>query len=171
MAGWVEPVITMLSKSGSNEFHGHGWYYFRDEGFDAAGFFANKVGSPKLPVNYQILGGSVGGPLVKDRTFFHAHYERFNDDFERVAFLTVPSAGMLAGDFSGAGPTGQIPQLLQPAQRGGRAAAALRQQPDPVEHDEPGVPGGAGCDSSTGAQRVGERLPPTTAIRTRATRG
>ena len=92
----------------------HGWYYFRDEGFDAAGFFANKVGSPKLPVNYQILGGSVGGPLVKDRTFFHAHYERFNDDFERVAFLTVPSAGMLAGDFSGAGPTGQIPQLYNP---------------------------------------------------------
>ena len=62
-------VITMLSKSGSNEFHGHAWYYFRDERMDAANFFTNRTGSGKLPVNYQIFGGSVGGPIFKDRTF------------------------------------------------------------------------------------------------------
>ena len=41
-------VISMLSKSGSNEFHGHAWYYFRDERFDAASFFTNKLGGEKL---------------------------------------------------------------------------------------------------------------------------
>ena len=107
-------VISMLSKSGSNEYHGHGWYYFRDESLDAAGFFANKVGSQKLPVNYQIFGGSMGGPIHQDRTFFHAHYERFMDDFERIDFLTVPSTAMTGGDFTGAGSSGQIPQLYNP---------------------------------------------------------
>ena len=82
-------VISMLSKSGTNEFHGHTWYYFRDERLDAANFFTNRTGSGKLPVNYQIFGGSMGGPIIKDRTFFHAHYERFIDDFESVDFLTV----------------------------------------------------------------------------------
>ena len=107
-------VISMLSKSGSNEFHGHGWYYVRDEAFDAANFFANKTGTEKLPVNYQIFGGSVGGPIFKDKTFFHAHYERFIDDFERVDFATVPSAALRSGDFQGAGATGSVPQLYNP---------------------------------------------------------
>ena len=107
-------VISMLSKSGSNEFHGHGWYYFRDEAFDAANFFVNKTGREILPVNYQVFGGSVGGPIVKDRTFFHAHYERFVDDLERVAFATVPSAAVRSGDFQGAGASGPIPQLYNP---------------------------------------------------------
>ncbi len=50
-------VISMLSKSGSNEFHGHAWYYLRDERFDAANFFTNKFGGTQLPVDYQVFGG------------------------------------------------------------------------------------------------------------------
>ena len=107
-------VISMLSKSGTNEYHGHAWYYFRDTRFDAANFFTNKLGGEKLPVNYKIFGGSIGGPIVKDRTFFHAHYERFIDDFERPDFVTVPSLAMRNGDFSGEGASGPIPQLYDP---------------------------------------------------------
>ena len=107
-------VISMLSKSGTNEYHGHAWYYFRDTRFDAANFFTNKLGGEKLPVNYKIFGGSIGGPVVKDRTFFHAHYERFIDDFERPDFVTVPSLAMRNGDFSGEGASGPIPQLYDP---------------------------------------------------------
>ena len=107
-------VISMLSKSGSNEFHGHGWLYYRDEAFDAANFFDNASGASKLPITYNIFGGSMGGPIIKDKTFFHAHYERFNDDARRTAFQTVPSAAMVAGDFSGSGAKGVIPQLYNP---------------------------------------------------------
>ena len=107
-------VLSMLSKSGSNEFHGHGWYYVRDESFDAANFFTNKTGREKLPVDYQIFGGSIGGPIVKDQTFSHAHYERFIDDLERVEFATVASMAMRRGDLSGAGASGSIPQLYNP---------------------------------------------------------
>ena len=107
-------VISMLSKSGSNEFHGHAWYYFRDEDFDAANFFANASGQEKLPVDYQIFGGSMGGPIVKDRTFFHGHYERFIDDLQRPGFATLPSTAMVNGDFSGSGANGPINQLYNP---------------------------------------------------------
>ena len=107
-------VISMLSKSGSNEFHGHAWYYLRDERFDAANFFTNRTGSEKLPLDYQIFGGSIGGPIVKDQTFFYAHYERFVDDLERIDFATISTLAMRAGDLSGAGASGQIPQLYNP---------------------------------------------------------
>jgi hypothetical protein len=107
-------VISMLSKSGSNEFHGHGWLYYRDEAFDAANFFDNKSGASKLPITYNIFGGSVGGPIIKDKTFFHAHYERFNDDSARTSFVTVPTAAVVGGDFSGSGPNGPIDQLYNP---------------------------------------------------------
>ena len=81
-------VISVLSKSGTNELHGHAWYYFRDERFDAAHFFNNRRGGEKQEVNYQIMGGSIGGPVIKDRTFFHAHYERFVDDSDGSGIIT-----------------------------------------------------------------------------------
>ena len=109
-------VITMLSKSGSNEFHGHAWYYFRDEALDAANFFQNRSGLKKLPVDYHIGGGSIGGPIFKDRTFFHGHYEKFIDNENKAGFATVPSTAMIQGDFSGMGSSGQIPQLYNPHQ-------------------------------------------------------
>ncbi len=148
-------VISMLSKSGTNDYHGHGWYYFRDTRFDASNFFTNKLGGEKLPVNYKIFGGSVGGPIVQDRTFFHAHYERFIDDLERPEFTTVPSLAMRNGDFSGAGAFGPIPQLYDPFNviDGQRAPFAGNQIPQSRWHPvyrksmellpppEPNVPG------------------------------
>ena len=129
-------VISMLSKSGSNEFHGHGWDYVRDEAFDAANFFVNKTGREILPVNYQVFGGSLGGPIVKDRTFFHAHYERFVDDLERVDSATVPSLAMRNGDFAGAGAEGQVAQLYNPFDvvEGQRAPFAGNQIPQNLWH-------------------------------------
>ena len=107
-------VISMLSKSGGNEFHGHGWYYVRDERFDAANFFTNRFGREQEPLDYRIFGGSIGGPIVKEKTFFHAHYERFIDDRAHPEFFTVPSLAIREGDFSGSGPFGRIAQLYNP---------------------------------------------------------
>src|SRR2546426_2044847 len=49
--------ISLASKSGSNDFHGDAWYYFRNEGLDANRFFNNRTGRGKLPVDYRIFGG------------------------------------------------------------------------------------------------------------------
>ena len=56
----------------------------------------------------------MGGPIIKDRTFFHAHYERFNDDAASTSFITVPTPAVVAGDFSGSGAKGLITQLYNP---------------------------------------------------------
>ena len=117
-------VITMLSKSGSNEFHGHAWYYFRDEGLDAANFFQNRSGLQKLPVDYHIGGGSIGGPVLKDKTFFHAHYEKFIDNLQTAGFATAPSTAITQGDFSGSGAKGPVNQLYNPFDFSGSKADA-----------------------------------------------
>ena len=100
-------VISMLTKSGSNEFHGDAWYYFRDAALDANTFFNNSRGAEKLPLDYKIMGGRAGGPIFKDKTFFHGSYERFIDDFAEPNFNWVPSANQLGGNFGlGEGPHG-----------------------------------------------------------------
>ncbi len=124
-------VISMLSKSGTNEYHGHAWYYLRDERFDASHFLTNFFGQEKHELNYHIFGGSVGGPIFRDRTFFHTHYERFIDDFAYPLQMTVPTLEMRAGDLSGSGFFGPIPQLYDPFNvvDGQRAAFAGNQIP------------------------------------------
>ena len=79
-AGSGGAVISMASKSGTNEFHGDAWYYFRNESLDANRFFNNRIGRGKLPVDYQIFGGAFGGPIFKNKTFFYGNYEHFIDD-------------------------------------------------------------------------------------------
>ena len=107
MAGMI---INMVSKSGTNQFHGHAWYYFRDEGLNANSYFANRAGIGKLPLSQDQFGGAVGGPIVKDRTFFFATYERLVRPATQPGFSTVPTAAELRGDFSlGDGTWGSIP--------------------------------------------------------------
>ena len=103
-------VISMVSNSGSNEFHGHVWEYLRDEKFDANQFFNNRIGGERPPLKLHTFGGAVGGPIFKDKTFFYGSYERFIDDASSPGFLTVPTSAERQGDFSnGDGPFGFAP--------------------------------------------------------------
>ena len=103
-------VISLVSRSGTNQFHGHGWEYLSREALNANNFFNNRVGREKPPVDRHTFGGAVGGPIFKNRTFFFANYERFIDDFSEPGFLTVPSLAEVQGDFSkGDGPWGLVP--------------------------------------------------------------
>ena len=77
-------VISLVSRSGTNEFHGHAWEYLSREALNANNFFNNRVGREKPPVDRHTFGGAVGGPIFKNRTFFFANYERFIDDFSRT---------------------------------------------------------------------------------------
>ena len=154
-------VITMLSKSGSNEFHGHAWYYFRDETLDANNFFANRALRQKLPVDYHIGGGSIGGPILKDKTFFHGHYEKFVDDLNVAGFATAPSTAITQGDFSGVGSKGPINQLYNPFDfTGSRADGTGKRAPFannqiPASHAGSGLQEGDGADAPSGSQPVG----------------
>ncbi len=82
-------VINIVSKSGANQFHGSGFFFFRDDSFDARNTFAREA--DPLFERYQ-YGGTVGGPIVKDRTFFFASYEGLDrDESLFVTFLDDPT--------------------------------------------------------------------------------
>jgi len=80
--------ISVITKSGSNQLHGSAFHYFRNDALDARNFF-DRGGKSKLRLNQ--FGGSVGGPIVKDKIFFFASYEG-NRQHNGLNFLeAVPS--------------------------------------------------------------------------------
>ncbi len=84
-------VINVITKSGSNNFHGSLYEYFRNDKFDAHSFF-DKAGSAKPELRQNQFGGSVGGPIIKDKTFFFFDYEGFRQVSGQPAqVLPVPS--------------------------------------------------------------------------------
>jgi hypothetical protein len=84
-------VIELVTKSGSNHFHGSLFELHRDAALDARNYF--DLGSRPIPpfVRNQ-FGASIGGPLVHDRTFFFANYEGFREVQASTAIATVPNA-------------------------------------------------------------------------------
>jgi len=94
-------VINLVTKGGSNQFHGTGFEFLRSDKLNANDFFLNKAGAPKGPLKYNNFGGNVGGPIKKNKIFFLWSEEwRFEN---RGIALTghVPTAAEKLGDFSG----------------------------------------------------------------------
>ncbi|MBC7927754.1 MAG: TonB-dependent receptor [Bryobacteraceae bacterium] len=95
-------VVTMTTRSGSNEFHGSVFEYFRNDKLDANPWFSNAAGIGKAKLRQNIFGGAIGGPVWKDRVFFFFDYQAFRQISQgqpvRSSLATQP---MLNGDFSG----------------------------------------------------------------------
>jgi len=68
--------VSVVTKSGGNAFHGSAFEYLRNDALDAANFFDNIIGQ-KAPLRLNQFGGSVGGPIVKDKFFFFFSYEGY----------------------------------------------------------------------------------------------
>ena len=68
-------VITATTKSGTNQFHGSAYEFFRNAALDADTFIDNENGNPKPPFRQNQFGGSLGGPIQKDKTFIFGDYE------------------------------------------------------------------------------------------------
>src|SRR6202011_1257417 len=62
--------ISLVTRSGSNDWHGSAFELYRSKGLAANDFFNNRIGNPKPQLIRHSLGGSVGGPIIKDRAFF-----------------------------------------------------------------------------------------------------
>ncbi|MGE5326674.1 MAG: TonB-dependent receptor domain-containing protein [Deltaproteobacteria bacterium] len=68
-------ITNMVTKSGSNDFHGDVYEYLRNDKFDATDFFTNQGGAKKTPLRFNQFGGSFGGPIKRDKTFFFVSYQ------------------------------------------------------------------------------------------------
>jgi len=86
-------VVNIVTKSGTNTFHGSAIEYFRNNALDARNFF-NSTG-PKAPFHNNQFGGSLGGPIVKDKTFFFADYEGQRETVGVVSLAPVPVPSQL----------------------------------------------------------------------------
>ena len=86
-------VISAVTKSGSNVFHGSGYAFFRNDRFDARNFFD---GPQKPAFDMRQFGGSLSGPVRRDRVFFFNSYEGSRKDLGATASGTVPSAALRA---------------------------------------------------------------------------
>src|SRR5262245_36946740 len=92
-------VVNIITKSGTNNYHGSAFEFYRNGSFDAKNYFASTLDKPVLRQHQ--YGGSLGGPVFKNRTFFFADYEGFKVTQGVTTVVTVPTAKMRAGDFSG----------------------------------------------------------------------
>jgi hypothetical protein len=88
--------ITTTSRGGSNAFHGSAYDYLQNRAFDATAF--GSVSKPQKTAND--FGGSLGGPVIRNRTFFFATFEDMQYRTGTTLQATVPTAAMRSGDFS-----------------------------------------------------------------------
>src|SRR5713101_2263129 len=69
--------VNIVTKSGTNQFHGSAFEYLRNDVLDAADFFTNKNHGTKNPLHRNQYGGTIGGPIFRDKLFFFGSYEGF----------------------------------------------------------------------------------------------
>jgi hypothetical protein len=93
-------VVVITSKSGTNALHGSVFEFFRNSAMDARNFFANPR-LPKPPFRLNQFGGSLGGPIVRNKAFFFGNYEAYREVFGDTQLVSVPTAAMRQGDFRG----------------------------------------------------------------------
>lgn len=88
-------TIGVQIKSGSNEFHGTGFYYYRNSDQQARDPFTNKPGVPLAAATWKQYGGSIGGPIFKDKLFFFGDYQGTRQIQGITNLYTIPTATVL----------------------------------------------------------------------------
>ncbi|MCL5745948.1 MAG: carboxypeptidase regulatory-like domain-containing protein, partial [Acidobacteria bacterium] len=116
-------VVNLVTKSGSNAYHGTLYEFVRNDKLDARNTFA--VAKDKL--RYNQFGGSVGGPVRHDRTFFFFNYEAYRTIQGSPKIATVPVAAERKGDFSNTRDiAGALIPIYDPATTRGTGSTAIR---------------------------------------------
>jgi hypothetical protein len=108
-------------KSGTNEIHGTAFEFLRNSKLDGTNFFANRAGRTKPTYKQNQFGGTFGGPVKKDRTFYFASFEGTRTRLGRSFTSTVPTDDIRNGDFN------RVRPVFDPATTVGNPASFTRQ--------------------------------------------
>lgn len=116
-------VVTMVTRSGTNDLHGSAFEFLRNSALNANNFFSNRSNRPLVPFRRNQFGGAVGGPVVlpklyngRDRTFFFVHYEGTRQSEQTTTLTTVPTVLERQGNFSDTrDSTGRLITIFDPA--------------------------------------------------------
>ena len=119
-------IISEVIKSGTNQIHGSAFEFFRNRVLDANDFFNIPLGIPRLDLKRNQFGGTLGGPIRKDKVFFFVAYQG-QRQVQAVPDIDIPvyTPNELTGDFSQAVPQGGITN-------GGLTCASASGCPDPL---------------------------------------
>lgn len=91
-------LINVVTKSGTNEFHGLGFWYYRDRSLNANDLVNRLNGLPKSPYHFNQFGGTLGGPLVRNRLFFFTAYDGQRSTLQNPVNLNLPAGFSLSPD-------------------------------------------------------------------------
>ena len=92
-------VVTMVTKSGGNQFHGSLFEFLRNDIFDAAPYNFTNIAVPKTKLRKNQFGGTLGGPIKKDKMFFFVNYEGIWQLLAQTRIATVPNAASRTPSF------------------------------------------------------------------------
>jgi hypothetical protein len=98
MAGGA--AVTVITKSGTNNFKGSGFEFYNSDKLNATPYNFTTTPTVKLPVSAHTYGGTLGGPIAKNRVFFFGSIEGYKRNQSLFTFFNVPDERMRAGDFS-----------------------------------------------------------------------
>lgn len=98
--GRGQGAISIVTKSGTNQYHGSLLYQIRNEDLNANTFASNTLGIARTPFKVDYFGGTFGGPVIKNKLFFFAGYEGLTHNTAADWFASVPTAAEKRGDFS-----------------------------------------------------------------------
>ena len=94
-------VLNAVTRGGTNKVHGSAYEFFRNDWFKANNYFANASGEKQAPQHFDLFGGSVGAPIIKNKTFIFAEYQGNRSTTATGGqFATLPTAAERSGDFS-----------------------------------------------------------------------
>jgi outer membrane receptor protein involved in Fe transport len=130
-------VVNIVTKSGTNKIHGTAGEYFRNDALDARNYF-DPAGTPKAPFHNNQYGASLGGPIIKDKTFFYVDYEGQREPVGVVTVSSVPTGTGPGGALESSDASNPVIQAL------------LARNPWPAPNlfnPNPGVVGGIGTAS------------------------
>ncbi len=93
-------IVNVALKSGTNALHGDLFEFLRNDRLDANSFFSNRSGAQKRALRMNTFGGTLGGPIVRDRTFFFIDYQGTRNPTSGAALASVALAPYRVGDLS-----------------------------------------------------------------------
>src|SRR5215510_14713378 len=107
-------VVNLQIKSGTNNLRGSAFEFMRNDALDANDFFNNRAGRAKPEFKQNQFGGTLGGPVFKNKSFFFGSYQAHRENQGQTFLSTVPSLAMRNGDFSELNRVIYDPQTGQP---------------------------------------------------------
>lgn len=123
-------VVNMVTRSGTNDFHGTGYYFMRDAKLNANDWFSNRAGRAIPSFHRDQLGGVLGGPVIRNKTFFFGAYEYTTQESPTSQQASLPTAEQRAGNFSQTfNASGQLMQVYDPFSTLTNSAGAIVRQP------------------------------------------